>query len=193
MYLSSSYRLERAENTIEILESYLSSLLEQTVEDGDLIKAIQVELKCARDEVIFYKRSFSNTERFKKQQELIQAGTQCTCNKCIEKDDLLNSQGLSLRNSPRYYGCPECGNKRCPRKHDHTQKCTRSNLINQKGSAYEFSSFWCPNCVKIAGRAMYDEETKFFVCDQEPCQFKISLQDRQDAVEQTIRDATPDV
>lgn len=34
--------------------------------------------------------------------------------------------------------CPKCGNKRCPHADHHDNACTRSNELNQLGSAYDF-------------------------------------------------------
>lgn len=33
--------------------------------------------------------------------------------------------------------CPTCGNKRCPRAHNHTLACTGSNEPGQPGSSWE--------------------------------------------------------
>lgn len=33
--------------------------------------------------------------------------------------------------------CPTCGNKRCPRAHNHTLACTNSNEPGQPGSSWE--------------------------------------------------------
>ena len=37
----------------------------------------------------------------------------------------------------RFVVCPECGNKRCPRAHNHELACTDSNDPGQKGSSWE--------------------------------------------------------
>lgn len=37
----------------------------------------------------------------------------------------------------RFVVCPECGNKRCPRAHNHELACTASNDPGQKGSSWE--------------------------------------------------------
>ena len=37
----------------------------------------------------------------------------------------------------RFVVCPTCGNKRCPRAHNHTLACTGSNEPGQKGSSWE--------------------------------------------------------
>lgn len=39
-------------------------------------------------------------------------------------------------NDMRFFVCPECGNKRCPRANDHRNACTGSNAPGQDGSAY---------------------------------------------------------
>ena len=37
----------------------------------------------------------------------------------------------------RFVVCPDCGNKRCPKAHNHTNPCTNSNATGQKGSSWE--------------------------------------------------------
>jgi hypothetical protein len=37
----------------------------------------------------------------------------------------------------RFVVCPECGNKRCPKAHNHQNKCTNSNEVGQVGSSWE--------------------------------------------------------
>ena len=37
----------------------------------------------------------------------------------------------------RFVVCPECGNKRCPKAHNHELTCTNSNDVGQKGSSWE--------------------------------------------------------
>lgn len=37
----------------------------------------------------------------------------------------------------RFVVCPECGNKRCPRAHNHDLACTNSNAVGQPGSSWE--------------------------------------------------------
>lgn len=37
----------------------------------------------------------------------------------------------------RFVVCPTCGNKRCPRAHNHAMACTNSNEPGQPGSSWE--------------------------------------------------------
>jgi hypothetical protein len=37
----------------------------------------------------------------------------------------------------RFVVCPECGNKRCPKAHNHALACTNSNAVGQPGSSWE--------------------------------------------------------
>jgi len=37
----------------------------------------------------------------------------------------------------RFVVCPDCGNKRCPKAHNHVNKCTGSNDVGQIGSSWE--------------------------------------------------------
>jgi hypothetical protein len=37
----------------------------------------------------------------------------------------------------RFVVCPECGNKRCPKAHNHALACTNSNETGQPGSSWE--------------------------------------------------------
>jgi hypothetical protein len=52
----------------------------------------------------------------------------CNCWGCIE--DRKESANFMVL-------CTECGNKRCPKANDHENKCTNSNEVGQKGSAYK--------------------------------------------------------
>ena len=36
----------------------------------------------------------------------------------------------------RFVVCPDCGNKRCPKAHNHLNACTNSNDIGQPGSSW---------------------------------------------------------
>jgi hypothetical protein len=36
----------------------------------------------------------------------------------------------------RFVVCPDCGNKRCPKAHNHTLACTNSNAVGQAGSSW---------------------------------------------------------
>jgi NADH pyrophosphatase NudC (nudix superfamily) len=37
----------------------------------------------------------------------------------------------------RFVVCPDCGNKRCPKAHNHKLACTNSNDVGQVGSSWE--------------------------------------------------------
>ncbi len=37
----------------------------------------------------------------------------------------------------RFVVCPDCGNKRCPKAHNHALSCTNSNDPGQPGSSWE--------------------------------------------------------
>lgn len=52
---------------------------------------------------------------------------QCWCTTCrpITLEDM------------RFVACPQCGNKRCPRAHNHELACSGSNEPGQKGSSWE--------------------------------------------------------
>lgn len=52
---------------------------------------------------------------------------QCECWRCIEARNEVRM---------RMYGCPTCGNKRCPKASDHDLACTGSNEPGQPGSVY---------------------------------------------------------
>lgn len=54
----------------------------------------------------------------------------CWCTTC--RPMLLSDPG-----SMRMALCPDCGNKRCPRAHNHTLACTNSNAPGQPGSSWE--------------------------------------------------------
>lgn len=49
----------------------------------------------------------------------------CECDRCRKE------AGEIFRD--RFYVCPVCGNKRCPKNEDHRFKCTGSNELNQVG------------------------------------------------------------
>ena len=54
----------------------------------------------------------------------------CWCTTCRPPDPAdPSSMRLAL--------CPTCGNKRCPRAHNHTLACTNSNAPGQPGSSWE--------------------------------------------------------
>ena len=54
----------------------------------------------------------------------------CWCTTCRPPDPAdPSSMRLAL--------CPSCGNKRCPRAHNHTLACTNSNAPGQPGSSWE--------------------------------------------------------
>lgn len=54
----------------------------------------------------------------------------CWCTTCRQPDPAdPSSMRLAL--------CPTCGNKRCPRAHNHTLACTNSNATGQPGSSWE--------------------------------------------------------
>lgn len=57
----------------------------------------------------------------------VKQAAQCWCTTCrpITMDDM------------RFVVCPECGNKRCPRAHNHALDCTHSNAPGQPGSSWE--------------------------------------------------------
>lgn len=55
------------------------------------------------------------------------AKTKCWCTTC---------RPLTLSDM-RFVVCPECGNKRCPKAHNHSKDCTNSNDPGQPGSSWE--------------------------------------------------------
>jgi hypothetical protein len=56
----------------------------------------------------------------------------CQCLICIKKRD--KELGNICQSAMQL--CPECGNKRCPKAHDHNLLCTGSNEPGQDGSSY---------------------------------------------------------
>lgn len=54
-------------------------------------------------------------------------GIQCWCSTC---------RPVTLQDM-RFVVCPVCGNKRCPRAHNHELACTDSNAVGQPGSSWE--------------------------------------------------------
>ena len=58
---------------------------------------------------------------------LQQKAPQCWCSTC---------RPITLSDM-RFVVCPECGNKRCPRAHNHELACTGSNAPGQPGSSWE--------------------------------------------------------
>jgi len=42
----------------------------------------------------------------------------------------------------RFVVCPDCGNKRCPKAHNHALACTNSNEPGQPGSSWEHVKPW---------------------------------------------------
>lgn len=71
----------------------------------------------------------------------IQLGA-CTCLTCTQERvdaDPIENPGSRIFDQRlcKMFLCPLCGNKRCPRAHDHRNTCTNSNEPGQKGSGYE--------------------------------------------------------
>lgn len=58
---------------------------------------------------------------------LQQQAPECWCSTC---------RPITLQDM-RFVVCPECGNKRCPRAHNHELACTGSNAVGQPGSSWE--------------------------------------------------------
>lgn len=54
-------------------------------------------------------------------------GIRCWCSTC---------RPITLQDM-RFVVCPKCGNKRCPRAHNHELACTGSNAVGQPGSSWE--------------------------------------------------------
>lgn len=54
-------------------------------------------------------------------------GIRCWCSTC---------RPITLQDM-RFVVCPVCGNKRCPRAHNHELTCTGSNAVGQPGSSWE--------------------------------------------------------
>lgn len=52
---------------------------------------------------------------------------QCWCTTC---------RPITLEDA-RFVVCPDCGNKRCPKAHNHELACTNSNAPGQTGSSWE--------------------------------------------------------
>lgn len=52
---------------------------------------------------------------------------QCWCTTC---------RPITLEDA-RFVVCPDCGNKRCPKSHNHELACTNSNAPGQTGSSWE--------------------------------------------------------
>ena len=57
----------------------------------------------------------------------ISALGQCWCTTC---------RPITLEDA-RFVVCPDCGNKRCPKAHNHELACTNSNAPGQPGSSWE--------------------------------------------------------
>ena len=57
----------------------------------------------------------------------------CYCYNC-NKDNIVGGLPFVMT---RMVLCPECGNKRCPKATDHSNKCTNSNKPGQSGSRYQ--------------------------------------------------------
>lgn len=57
---------------------------------------------------------------------------QCWCAEC-EDVRLAPLPFLDQLTGRRFIVCPDCGNKRCPKAHQHDRPCTNSNKPNQPG------------------------------------------------------------
>lgn len=60
---------------------------------------------------------------------------ECRCRSCLE------ARWAETQEEFPVWGmilCSTCGNKRCPHANHHDNACTRSNELNQLGSAYDF-------------------------------------------------------
>ena len=49
--------------------------------------------------------------------------------------------------------CPDCGNKRCPKAHNHENACTNSNDVGQKGSSWEHVKPFAPSKAEVVTEA----------------------------------------
>jgi hypothetical protein len=83
----------------------------------------------------------SNLLTFKREKEALASGA-CGCLKCTQErvaaDPFDGEDRWEFDHRlNRMFLCPTCGNKRCPRAHDHANTCTNSNEPGQKGSLYE--------------------------------------------------------
>lgn len=64
--------------------------------------------------------------------QAFKANEPCWCHEC-NKGRTVNGIPYS---ATTMILCPDCGNKRCPKANDHSNKCTGSNEAGQPGSAY---------------------------------------------------------
>lgn len=103
---------EEAVSTIKALRAALAAALAQPVPQ----QAAMTTTKCPEI-------TRAAAEIGKQMSEL----SKCWCTKCrpITLEDM------------RFVVCPDCGNKRCPRAHNHTLACTKSNDVGQPGSSWE--------------------------------------------------------
>lgn len=105
---------------------------------------LRAELSEAQDVVGDLRRRIDRLEReqhddFRKAIEANwKARESCWCTTC---------RPITLKDM-RFVVCPKCGNKRCPRAHNHQLDCTGSNSPGQPGSSWEHVKpvQWCNSC-----------------------------------------------
>lgn len=94
---------------------------------------LRAELSEAQDVVGYLRRRIDRLEReqyddFRKAiAAALKARESCWCTTC---------RPITLQDS-RFVVCPDCGNKRCPKAHNHSLACTNSNEPGQPGSSWE--------------------------------------------------------
>ena len=74
---------------------------------------------------------------------------QCWCTTC---------RPITL-NDMRFVVCPDCGNKRCPKAHNHTLACTNSNEPGQASSSWENVTPMAqpePECPDCKAKVLYE-------------------------------------
>ena len=105
---------------------------------------LRAELSNVLDEAGYLRRRIERLEReqhddFRKAIEAAQkARESCWCTTCRP----------NIFPNIRFVVCPDCGNKRCPKAHNHTLACTDSNAPGQSGSSWEHVKpvQWCTSC-----------------------------------------------